>query len=116
MEECARILIRWSMENIHPYYFYGDEMVHLGMNDDDPNDFWDFLVNVLEGYRICVEDMVRDLEQLYTDTMTAFAIRSLIEGKESDARKGGDDRKGLRCDCCRQCRLPVHWLVQRDGR
>ena len=81
MEECARILIRWSMENIHPYYFYGDEMVHLGMNDDDPNDFWDFLVNVLEGYRICVEDMVRDLEQLYTDTMTAFAIRSLIEGK-----------------------------------
>ena len=78
MEECARILIRWSMENIHPYYFYGDEMVHLGMNDDDPNDFWDFLVNVLEGYRICVADMVRDLEQLYTDTMTVLPIRSLI--------------------------------------
>ena len=80
------------MENIHPYYFYGDEMVHLGMNDDDPNDFWDFLVNVLEGYRICVEDMVRDLEQLYTDTMTAFAIRSLIEGKESDAQRIYDVR------------------------
>lgn len=87
MEECARILIRWSMENIHPYYFFGDEMVHQGMHDDDPNDFWDFLVNVLEAYRICVEDMVRDLERLYTDTMTAFAIRSLMAGKESDAQR-----------------------------
>ena len=66
-------------------------MVHVGMSYDDTKDFGDFVVNVLEGYRICVEDMVRDLEQLYTDTMTAFAIRSLIEGKESDAQRIYDD-------------------------
>lgn len=31
-EECARILIRWSMENIHPCYFYGDSVSHLEWN------------------------------------------------------------------------------------
>lgn len=91
LEECARILIRWSLENIHPYYFYGDNVAHLEMNDDASNGFWDCMVNVLESYRVCVEDMVRDLEQLYTDTMTAFAIRSLMEGKESDAQRIYDD-------------------------
>ena len=86
-EECARILSRWSLENIHPYYFYGDDVAHLEMNDDDPNDFWDCMVNMLESYRVFVEDMVQDLEQLYTDTMTAFAIRSLMEGKAADAQR-----------------------------
>ena len=80
-------MIRWSMENIHPYYFYGDDVAHLEINNDDPNGFWDCMVNVLESYRVCVEDMVRDLEQLYTDTMTAFAIRSLMEGKAADAQR-----------------------------
>lgn len=87
LEECARILIRWSLENIHPYYFYGDDVAHLEMNNDDPNGFWDCMVNMLESYRVFVEDMVQDLEQLYTDTMTAFAIRSLMEGKEADAQR-----------------------------
>ena len=86
-EECARILIRWSMENIHPYYFYGDDVAHLEINNDDPNGFWDCMVNTLECYCVCVEDMVQDLEQLYTDTMTAFAIRSLMEGKAADAQR-----------------------------
>ena len=79
LEKCARILIRWSLENIHPYYFYGDDVAYLEMNNDDPNGFWDCMVNRLESYRVFVEDMVQDLEQLYTDTMTAFAIRSLME-------------------------------------
>ena len=64
LEECARILIRWSLENMHPYYFYGDDVAHLEMNNDDPNGFWDGMVNMLESYRVFVEDMVRDLEQL----------------------------------------------------
>lgn len=45
------------------------------------------LVNVIECYSISVKDMVRDLEQLYTDTMTLFAIRSLMEGKITDAQR-----------------------------
>ena len=45
------------------------------------------MVNTLECYCVCVEDMVQDLEQLYTDTMTAFAIRSLMEGKAADAQR-----------------------------
>lgn len=72
---------------MHPYYFYGDDVAHLEMNNDDPNGFWDCMVNILESYRVFVEDMVRDLEQLYTDTMTAFAIRSLMEGKLADAQR-----------------------------
>lgn len=87
LEKCARILIRWSLENIHPYYFYGDDVAYLEMNNDDPNGFWDCMVNRLESYRVFVEDMVQDLEQLYTDTMTAFAIRSLMEGKAADAQR-----------------------------
>ena len=87
LEECARILIRWSLENMHPYYFYGDDVAHLEMNNDDPNGFWDCMVNMLESYRVFVEDMVQDLEQLYTDTMTAFAIRCLMEGKSADAQR-----------------------------
>lgn len=39
LEECARILIRWSLENTHPYYFYGDNVAHLEMNNNDPNGF-----------------------------------------------------------------------------
>ena len=75
------------MENIHPYYFYGDDVAHLEINNDDPNGFWDCMVNTLECYCVCVEDMVQDLEQLYTDTMTAFAIRSLMEDKAADAQR-----------------------------
>lgn len=87
LEECARILIRWSLENIHPYYRYGDTVSYIEFNGDDVDGYWDMMVNILECYHICVEDMVRDLERLYTDTMTAFAIRSLMEGKSADAQK-----------------------------
>lgn len=91
LEECANILIRWNLENIHPYYHYGDDVEHLGWNKDDPEGYWNMTVNALEYYHICVEDMVQDLEQLYTDTMTAFAIRSLMEGKVADAQRIYDD-------------------------
>lgn len=87
LEECARILIRWSLENIHPCYFYGDNVAHLEWNQDDPASYWDVVVNALECYYIHVEEMVQDLERLYTDTMTAFAIRSLMEGKVADAQR-----------------------------
>ena len=87
LEECARILIRWSLENMHPYYRYGDTASYIEFNGDGADGYWDMMVNVLECYHVCVEDMVRDLEQLYTDTMTAFAIRSLMESKEADAQR-----------------------------
>ena len=86
-EECARVLIRWSMENIHPCYFYGDSVSHLEWNKDDPASYWDVMVNALEYYYVHVEEMVRDLERLYTDTMTTFAVRSLMEGKVADAQR-----------------------------
>lgn len=87
LDECARILIRWSMENIHPYYLYGDEVAHIEFNNDDPNNYWDCMVNVLECYHVYVEDMVRDLERLYTDTMTVFALRKLMDGDVADAQR-----------------------------
>ncbi len=91
LEECARILIRWSLENIHPYYHYGDTPVYMDSGKDDPSGFWNFYVNVLECYHVSVPDMVQDLEQLYTDAMTAFAIRSLMENKVSEAQRIYED-------------------------
>lgn len=87
MEECAQILIRWSLENIHPCYFYGDGVSHPEWNQDDPASYWNVMVNALECYYIHVEEMVQDLERLYADTMTAFAIRSLMEGKAADVQR-----------------------------
>ena len=36
-------------------------------NGDGADGYWDMMVNVLECYHVCVEDMVQDMEQLYTD-------------------------------------------------
>ena len=86
-EECARILVRWSIENIHPYYLYGDNVEYIEFNNDDPNDYWDCMVNVLECYHVYVEDMVRDLERLHIDTMTVFTLRKLIDGDVAEAQR-----------------------------
>ena len=86
-EECARILVRWSIENIHPYYLYGDNVEYIKFNNDDPNDYWDCMVNVLECYHVYVEDMVRDLERLYIDTMTVFTLRKLMDGDVAEAQR-----------------------------
>ena len=87
LEECARILVRWSVENIHPYYLYGDNVEYIEFNNDDPNDYWDCMVNVLECYHVYVEDMVRDLERLYIDTMTVFTLRKLMDGDVAEAQR-----------------------------
>ena len=86
-EECARILVRWSIENIHPYYLYGDNVEYIEFNNDDPNDYWDCMVNILECYHVYVEDMVRDLERLYIDTMTVFTLRKLMDGDVAEAQR-----------------------------
>ena len=86
-EECARILVRWSIENIHPYYLYGDNVEYIEFNNDDPNDYWDCMVNVLECYHVYVEDMVRDLERLYINTMTVFTLRKLMDGDVAEAQR-----------------------------
>ena len=86
-EECARILVRWSIENIHPYYLYGDNVEYIEFNNDDPNDYWDCMVNVLECYHVYVEDMVRDLERLYIDAMTVFTLRKLMDGDVAEAQR-----------------------------
>ena len=87
LEECAQILIRWSLENIHLDYRYGDDVVVVEHNEEDPEDYWDFVVNCLEVYNIGVEDMVHKLERLYIDTMTVFALRSLIAGNALEAQR-----------------------------
>ncbi len=78
-EECAKIIIDWSVNNIHPYYFERDDVKDMEFSKDSSCDILDMIVNVLECYYINISDMVRDLENLYTHTMTVFAIRSLLE-------------------------------------
>ena len=45
-------------------------MAYIVFNGSELNDCWDCMVNVLECYHVYVEDMVLDLERLYTNTMT----------------------------------------------
>ncbi len=87
LEECARILIRWSLENVHMYYLYGSDVDTRQFGDHDTDSFWDVMVNALEFYQVRVEDAVTDLKQLYTNTMTVFAIRSLLDGNVSQAQR-----------------------------
>lgn len=87
LEECAQILIRWSMENIHMYYLYGSDLDNRQISGHDTDSFWDVMANALEFYQVCVEDAVTDLKQLYTNTMTVFAIRSLLDGNVSQAQR-----------------------------
>lgn len=86
-EECAQILIRWSLENIHLDYRYGDDVVVMEYNEENQDEYWDLVVNCIEFYNVCVEDMVSKLEQLYIDTMTVFALRSLIAGNVLEAQQ-----------------------------
>ena len=62
-------------------------MEYIEFNNDDPNDYWDCMVNVLECYHVYVEDMVRDLERLYIDTMTVFTLRKLMDGDVAEAQR-----------------------------
>jgi len=93
LDESARLLVQWSLENIHPYYHYGDDITNMEYSGDAPDEYWDFMVNVLECYHVYVEDMVQALEQLYSDTMTVFALRNLLDGDVAEAQRLYSDVK-----------------------
>ncbi len=84
-EECLPIIQSWCLTNIHPYYMFDD--TRIAKFEEDKDDYWDLMVNILEAYYIRIVDMCADLEKLYIDTMTVFAIRSLLEGNEYEAQK-----------------------------
>ena len=85
-EEAACVIIRWCTENLHPYYFYNEErdLIEDYSNDDE---MWDALVNMLSGYPVYIDKMLPDLKRLYTDTMTVFALRHLIDGNFLEAQR-----------------------------
>lgn len=85
-EEAACVIIRWCTENLHPYYFYNEErdLIEEYRSDEE---MWDMLVNVLSGYPVYIDKMLPDLKRLYTDTMTVFALRHLIDGNFLEAQR-----------------------------
>ena len=85
-EEAACVIIRWCTENLHPYYFYNEErdLIEEYRRDEE---MWDMLVNVLSGYPVYIDKMLPDLKRLYTDTMTVFALRHLIDGNFLEAQR-----------------------------
>ena len=85
-EEAACVIIRWCTENLHPYYFYNEERDLIEEYSSD-EEMWDMLVNVLSGYPVYIDKMLPDLKQLYTDTMTVFALRHLIDGNFLEAQR-----------------------------
>lgn len=85
-EEAACIIIRWCTENLHPYYFYNEERELIEDYNTD-EEMWDALVNMLSGYPVYIDKMLPDLKKLYTDTMTVFALRHLIEGNYLEAQR-----------------------------
>lgn len=42
---------------------------------------------MLSGYPVYIDNMIPDLEKLYTDTMTVFVLRHLIEGNFLEAQR-----------------------------
>lgn len=64
-EQCAEILIRWSLENLHPCYYFGDDVVYAENDKKSPSDHWDFMVNVLG-------DLLCSCERIYGGTGTAL--------------------------------------------
>ena len=87
IEEAACIIIRWCTDNLHPYYFYNEERELIEDYGTGGEDMWDALVNMLSGYPVYIDNMLPDLEKLYTDTMTIFALRHLIEGNIVEAQR-----------------------------
>ena len=85
-EEAACVIIRWCTENLHPYYFYNEERDLIEEYSSD-EEMWDMLVNVLSGYPVYIDKMLPDLKRLYTDTMTIFALRHLIDGNFLEAQR-----------------------------
>ena len=85
-EEAACVIIRWCTENLHPYYFYNEERDLIEEYSSD-EEMWDMLVNVLSGYPVYIDKMLPDLKRLYTDTMTVFALRHLIDGNFLEAQR-----------------------------
>ncbi len=92
-EQCAEILIRWSLENLHPCYYFGDDVVYAENDKKSPSDHWDFMVNVLGTYYVHVKEFTEELERLYTSTMTVFAIRKLLDGELAEAQRIYDSVK-----------------------
>ncbi len=86
VEEAACVIIRWCMENLHPYYFYNEERTLIEAYGSD-EEMWNSLVNVLSGYPVYIDKMLSDLKGLYTDTMTVFALRHLIDGNFPEAQR-----------------------------
>ena len=82
----AQLIIDWCLNNVHPYYPYGD-MDDAFLNSFSLIDIWDALVNVVELYCVYEEDMVEDLRRLYDDAMLMFTLRCLIDGKLTEARQ-----------------------------
>ena len=82
----AQLIIDWCLNNVHPYYPYGD-VDDAFLNSFSLIDIWDVLVNVVELYCVYVEDMVEDLRRLYNDAMLMFTLRCLIDGKPTEARR-----------------------------
>lgn len=85
-EEAACVIIRWCTENLHPYYFYNEERELIEDYSTD-EEMWDALVNMLSGYPVYIDKMLPDLKKLYTDTMTVFALRHLIDGNFLEAQR-----------------------------
>ena len=85
-EEAACVIIRWCTENLHPYYFYNEERLLIEDYNSD-EEMWDSLVNMLGGYPVYIDKMLPDLKKLYTDTMTVFALRHLIDGNFLEAQR-----------------------------
>lgn len=85
-EEAAEVIVEWCKKNIHPYYHFTDTD-YVAETDKDPADTWDMFINALECYYVHVKTMRSELEKLYTDTMKIFALKSLMDGDEYQAKQ-----------------------------
>lgn len=86
LPERLPVVEQWCLAHVHPYYRYGDT-ARGAVRQSVPEDYWDFAVNVAELYSFSVGEFCGDLQRLYDDAMTVFALRYLAEGRPSEARR-----------------------------
>ena len=96
-EAAAKIIISWCMENVHPYYFFGDPYAAFDISQEKDTDYWDTMVNVIGLYDFSINQMREDLKKLFDRTNILLMLyRSIHMVLTKDERQELEQVEGFK--------------------
>ena len=96
-EAAAEIIISWCMENVHPYYFFGDPYAAFDISQEKDTDYWDTMVNVIGLYDFSINQMREDLKKLFDRTNILLMLyRSIHMVLTKDERQELEQIEGFK--------------------